>query len=182
MSVTQRTYTYDDLADTPEDGQRYEIIDGELFVSPSPVLDHQRVVGRLYRWLADLVDAQQLGEVFIGPTDVFFSERNVVVPDVLFVAAKRSDILHRRYVAGAPDLVIEVLSPKTRRIDLGRKKALYAAFGVAEYWIVDPSARTVAIWSLVDGEYEPVAQADEAVRSLVVPGFSVSLTELFARL
>lgn len=182
MSIAQGTYTYADLANTPDDGRRYEIIDGELIVSPSPVLDHQRVVGRLYLWLGSFVVARQLGEVFVGPTDVFFSESNVVVPDVLFVAGDRSDILHRRYVAGAPDLVIEALSPKTRRIDLGRKKALYAATGVAEYWIADPSARTVDVWTLVDGAYEPVAPADDRVRSLVMPGFEISLTELFTRM
>jgi Uma2 family endonuclease len=182
MSIAPRTYTYDDLANTPDDGRRYEIINGELVVSPSPLLDHQRVVGRLYRWLADFVEARQLGEVFVGPTDVFFSESNVVVPDVLFVARNRSNILHRRYVAGAPDLVIEVLSTKTRRVDLGRKKALYAAAGVAEYWIADPSARTVAVWTLVNGDYEAVAPADDRRRSLVVPGFEVAVADLCARL
>ncbi|MDQ3692012.1 MAG: Uma2 family endonuclease [Chloroflexota bacterium] len=180
MAVTTRIYTYNDLAGTPDDGQRYEIIGGELFVSPSPILDHQRVVTRLGTQLYMYVEAHQMGEVFLGPTDVFFAETDVVVPDVLFVAGDRSDILHRRYVAGAPDLVIEVLSPKTRRRDLGVKKALYAAYGVAEYWIADPSARTLEVWTLVDGGYELVEQRGDLVRSLVVPGFEVARANLLA--
>ncbi|MDQ3411561.1 MAG: Uma2 family endonuclease [Chloroflexota bacterium] len=180
MVVTTRIYTYNDLADTPDDGQRYEIIGGELFVSPSPILDHQRVLSRLHVWLANFVWEHELGEVLVGPTDVFFAETDVVVPDVLFVARDRSDLLHRRYVAGAPDLVIEVLSPKTRRRDLGIKKALCAAYGVAEYWIADPSAHTLEVWTLVEGGYELVEQTGDMVRSLVVPGFEVALADLFA--
>lgn len=123
MSVTSRPYTYDDLVNTPDDGQRYEIIGGKIIVSPSPALDHQRGVTRLSVWLAAFAWDRHLGEVFPSLTAVKLTAADVVQPDILFVARQRSDILHEQYVAGAPDLVIEVLSDKTRRRDLGEKKA-----------------------------------------------------------
>jgi Uma2 family endonuclease len=137
--------TYQDLLRLPEDLLRHELIDGEHYVSPAPALQHQRIVLNLGRILSTFVRARRCGEVLIAPVDVLFSQRDVVEPDVLYVAAAHADRLRERYVAGAPDLVIEVLSPASRGVDRIRKRRLYEAHGVAEFWIVDPAAQTIGI-------------------------------------
>ena len=181
MTVAQhRIYTYDDLADMPDDGNRYEIIGGELIVSPSPILDHQKVAGRLFIWMSLYATNHRLGEVYSAPTDVRLSPYNTVVPDVLYVSRDRLSILQRAYVDGAPDLVVEVLSQRTRGIDLVQKRALYAMAGVPEYWLVDLETRTVSVLTLKDGVYDATeAGPDDVARSVVLPGFEVKVADLF---
>lgn len=180
MSIAHRIYTYEDLATTPDDGNRYEIIGGELIVSPAPILDHQDVVSELLMLLRLFVSTNRLGRVFTSPIDVRLSPHNTVQPDIVFISRDRLHILRRAFVDGAPDLVIEVLSDRTRGIDLVRKRALYALTGVAEYWIVDLADRTVMVLTLVDGDYQVVEQRDGIARSLVVPGFEVVVADVFA--
>jgi Uma2 family endonuclease len=180
MAVTHRIYTYEDLATTPDDGNRYEIISGELIVSPAPILDHQRVVNRLNVWLATFVWERRLGEVYTSPVDVRLSRHNSVQPDIVFISRERLHIQRRQYIDGAPNLVIEVLSDRTRGIDLVRKRALYAMAGVAEYWIADLTNRTLLVLTLVEGDYVEVEQRDGVARSLVVPGFEVAVEDVFA--
>ena len=182
MSVAHRIYTYDDLASTPDDGKRYEIIGGELLVSPAPILDHQKVVGILFMLLRLFVSTNRLGEVYTAPTDVRLSPHNSVQPDILFISRERLHICRRQFVDGAPDLIIEVPSDRTRGVDLVRKRALYAMAGVPEYWIVDLADRTITVLTLVDGEYHSVEQREGVARSLVVPGFAVTVAEVFASL
>lgn len=182
MSVALHAFTYDDLTDTPDDGNRYEIINGELIVSPSPSLKHQRLLNRLNIKMSAFVEAHQLGEVFIAPLDVIFSPYNVVQPDLFFIARQRLPQMEGRVITGAPDLAVEILSPYSRMIDLVRKKAMYATAGVQEYWAVDPRHRTLTVFTLVNGQYEEVKQRDGVARSLVLPGFEVNVAELFAGL
>ena len=182
MSVALHAFTYDDLADTPDDGNRYEIINGELIVSRSAFVNHQRVVGRLTLTLSRFVDARQLGAVFISPLDVILSPYNSVQPDLLFIAHDRLPLLMGRVITGAPDLAVEVLTRCSRRIDLVRKKALYATMGVQEYWAVDPKHRALTVFTLVHGRYEEVEPQDGLARSLVLPGFEINIKELFAGL
>jgi Uma2 family endonuclease len=137
--------TYEDLLAFPEDNFRRELIDGELIVTPAPTTRHQRVVvslvGRLW------ADAQEhSGEVFAAPTDVFFGDRDVVEPDVLFVTAEHLERVELPFVRGTPDIVIEVSSPSTRKLDIGRKRDLYARAGVAEYWFVDLDAEHIEVY------------------------------------
>lgn len=174
--------TYADLELLPEDiSQRHEIILGELFVSPSPVPNHQRVSGRLQAWLFNHVMEHGLGEVFTAPVDVKLSEYNVVVPDLLFVARDRLDIVGLKAIRGAPDLVVEILSPSTARQDRVRKLALYATHGVREYWLLDPDAKTLQALTLVDGLYQPI-QGDGFPHSQVLPDLTIDLDALFAGL
>ncbi len=184
MTVTQpRIYTYDDLATMPDDGNRYEIISGKLIVSPAPILNYQAVVGLLTFWLTAHIRAHQLGWVYTAPTDVKFSPHNTVEPDILFISRDRGQIRRRAFVDGAPDLVVEVLSARTRGIDLVQKRALYAMAGVPEYWLVDLDARMVSVLTLNDGVYDVVeAGVDELARSVVLAGFEVSVADLFAGL
>ena len=133
MQATTRTkLTYADYAKLPE-GAPYQLIDGELVLSPSPTIYHQRISMRLGRALSLFVEAHGLGEVLAAPMDVCLSETNTFQPDLLFVSNARASIVGGPYVEGAPDLVVEILSPSTAYYDLRKKKQVYAASGVGEY-------------------------------------------------
>jgi Uma2 family endonuclease len=177
--------TYQDLLRLPDDLLRHELIDGERSVSPAPDLKHQMVVLNLGRILSTFVRARGLGTVLVAPVDVLFSQHDVVQPDVLYVAAAHADRLRERHVAGAPDLVIEVLSPASRGMDRIKKRRLYQSQGVAEYWIVDPAAQTLeAHRAALPGG--PLAQAevlarasDTVLQSLLFAGLRVPLADVF---
>ena len=159
---TSGRWTYAEFARLPsEGGVRNEILAGELFVTPAPALRHQRVVTKLATLLAQFVHDHTSGEVFVGPVDVLFGEGDYVEPDLVFVARGREALLTDRGIEGPPDLVVEVLSPATEARDRGTKLRRYRHFGVGEYWIVDPDARTVEIWKLAAGAEEPLVVGGE---------------------
>ena len=143
MLSFKRQWTADDLQELPDDGNRYEVIDGELFVSPAPSLNHQEAVARLHRILADFLDRQRIGHAYLAPADVTFSPGRSVQPDVFVVPLvngrrpRAFSEIKRLLVA------VEVLSPATARADRVAKRRLFREEGVAEYWIVDPDSRTV---------------------------------------
>ena len=172
--------TYDDLRAFPDDRLRREIIDGELFVTPSPFPRHQRVVGELVTAL-NLYARQHGGEVYPAPLDVYFSHVDVVQPDVLFLGPehllKPSD---PEKIVAVPDLVVEVSSPSTRRTDLTRKRDLYEGFGVPEYWFVDIEAERLEAYRLHEGMYgaPDILRAADALRSSVLPEFSLDLSAI----
>lgn len=176
-----RPLTYDDLLATPEDGQRYEIIGGELFVSASPAIRHQRSNRVLLRDVDDFVVAGDLGEVFYPPVDVRLSPHNFVVPDLVFVSKARAHIVREGLIDGAPDLIVEIISLSSTRRDRVTKPALYAMAGVREYWIVDPESRTVDVFRLQDGRYERIPVLNGVARSEVLAGFEIEVARLFAR-
>ena len=175
--------SYEDYALIPEDGRRHEILDGDHIVSPSPRTRHQRLVFRLALNLANHVQARSLGEVFVAPFDVLLSDHDIVQPDVVFVSDARLPIVDELNCKGAPDLVIEVLSPSTRRRDLIEKRQLYARSGVAEFWAVDPDVDTVQVFRPREGRYERVAELTaedgDTLASPLFPGLAVDLNELF---
>jgi Uma2 family endonuclease len=178
-----RPLTYDDLLATPENGGRYEIIGGELFVSASPAIRHQRSSRVLLREVDDFVVAGDLGEIFYPPIDVRLSPHNIVVPDLVFVSKERAHIVSDLLIDGAPDLLVEVISPSSKRRDHVRKAALYAMAGVREYWIVDPETKTVDVLRLQNGRYERIPIVDGIARSEVLAGFAelqIEVARLFA--
>lgn len=145
-------WTWTEYARLPESGStRYEIIDDELVVTPSPTLHHQRIVRRLILALGSFVDDHDLGELFPAPCDVLFAEGDYFEPDILFVARSRADLYSDRGVEGPPDLVVEILSPATAARDRGIKLDRYRHFGVPEYWIVDPHEQRIESWHLAGG-------------------------------
>jgi len=146
MPSPTRLYTVDDVRAMPDDGNRYEIIDGELFVTPAPGTRHQRTLGRLYLLLGNYVSRHGLGELYFAPVDVVLGRLTLVEPDMLFIHRSRSDVITEREVIAAPDLAVEILSPSTARTDRGRKRALYQERGVTEYWIVDCEQEQVEVW------------------------------------
>lgn len=145
--------TYDDYRALPDDGRRYELFEGELQVTPAPTTQHQRVSGNLEFLLRAHVRTHALGEVLDAPIDVILDRGTVVQPDILFVSKKRLAIITERAVEGPPDLVVEILSESTAQRDRGVKQQLYARYGVAHYWIVDPMSRSLAEYVLAERAY-----------------------------
>jgi Uma2 family endonuclease len=183
--VPQRTkLTYDDFVLFPDDGKRHELIDGEHYVTPSPNLGHQNIAGNIYTLIRAYLQRRPLGKVYFAPLDVVFSHVDVVEPDLLYVSHARQEILTAANIQGAPDLVVEIGSPGTRRRDEKLKHQLYERFGVAEYWIVDPDVDVVRVFRLVDGRYDRVqelslAQGDVLTTPLL-PDLDLPLSAIFA--
>lgn len=178
--------TYEDFVRIPDDGKRHEIIDGVHYVTPSPVLRHQQLMGRLHLAIGTFLEEHpEVGQVFLSPLDTVFSPWDVVEPDLVFVAADQLDILTEPNIQGAPALVVEILSPSTRKRDLGIKRQLFDRGGVREYWLVDPKACDLTVYRrMPDGGFpktEQVSASDDAtLRSPLLPGFTLSLAKLFA--
>ena len=151
--------TYDDFVRFPDDGQRHEVIDGEHYVTPSPNTRHQRLVGRLHLLIATHLEKHPIGEVFVAPFDVVFSHFDVVEPDLIYISSERAAaVLTEAHVRGAPELVIEIGSPGTRKRDKTIKRQLYDRAGVTEYWFVDPELNAVEVHRRVGARFELVAE------------------------
>ena len=177
-------FTYDDFVHFPDDGKRHELIDGEHYVTPSPNTKHQTVSVNLTANLAWYLEAHPIGRVFHAPFDVVFSNFDVVEPDLLYVSRQRLDVLTEKHVRGAPDLVVEILSPGTKKVDEGAKRDLYERFGVREYWMVNPALDTVTVYRLRDlalvREAELSAAGGDVLTTPLLPGWAAPLARIFA--
>lgn len=142
-------FNYHDYLLLPE-GKRYEIIDGDLHMTPAPLIYHQYVLNNLLDILRSYVKKQKNGMVLCAPVDVVFSNEDIVQPDILFISNERSGILTKENVQGAPDLIVEILSPSTKQRDVEVKFKLYEQRAVREYWIVDPDALSIEVFTLKD--------------------------------
>ncbi len=173
-------FTYEDYLLLPED-RRYEILDGDLFMTPAPTPYHQLVSRNLEFLLHRHVREHALGEVLYAPCDVVLSKTDVLQPDILFVAADRRAIIGEKYISGAPDLVVEVLSPSTADRDTDVKTKIYARFGVKELWIADPDAKTVAVLTNSGEGFlrEGLFRQGELLRSPLLPALTIPLDEIF---
>jgi Uma2 family endonuclease len=175
--------TYDDLARMPDDGMRHEIIDGVHYVTPSPVRRHQQLLRRLVVAIGSYLELHpDLGEVFTAPFDTVFTQWDVVEPDLLFIAADQLHILTEPNVQGAPALVVEILSPGTKRRDVGVKLQLYDRGGVREYWIVDPEENIFTIHRrAADGSFPKLQSRRDAgtIATPLLPGFRLQTDTLF---
>jgi Uma2 family endonuclease len=173
--------TYQDFCALPDDGRRYEILDGDLYMSPSPGPQHQRIAGRIYAILDAHVRKAGLGEAFPAPLDVLLEEHEIVEPDVVFVSRARASIITEANIRGVPDLLVEILSPSTKSRDIRDKRNIYARCGVPWYWIVDPEARTLLELQLVGGAYAPVAlhESGATFRPGLFPELAIDLNGLW---
>ena len=182
MRVVQPTLTYPELRLMPDDGKRHELIDGEVIVSPSLSEKHQRASGRLYVSWAVHVEKNRLGRAYYAPFDVVFSEKTALQPDLLFVSKARLGIIGPEYIIGAPDLVVEILSPSRPAYDRVTKLEQYALYGVAEYWIVDPIAESVEIYVLAGKKYELKGSftGSQVLSTTLLPGWEFAISSLFS--
>lgn len=174
-------WTYEDYRRLPEDGIIYEIIEGELHMAPAPIPVHQENKGNLFAELRNYAKQHDAGKAYDAPIDVVLPGiAEPVQPDVLFIAKERLHIVKPTRIEGAPDLIVEVLTPSNAHIDRGKKFRAYARAGVREYWLIDPHARTIELFVLRDGAYHLLGNYADgaAVRSAVLPGFEVKVDEI----
>ena len=174
--------TYEDYCAAPADN-RYELLDGELIMVPAPNLKHQQVQVRLGQCLWRFIRDHKLGEMFYAPCDVVLSDNDIVQPDLLFVSREREHLLSGgKNVQGAPDLVVEILSPSSAEQDRGKKRALYGKHGVTEYWLVDPIAETVSIHRQRGGVLAATDtfSREQTLRSPLLAGLELRLDDVFS--
>lgn len=178
----QGQWTYEDYLRLPDDGKRYEIIDGVLYVSNAPNSDHQFTVTELSRQLGNFVIPQKLGRVLVAPFEVHLDQTSrPVQPDILFIRAERWPAERVAFFAGAPDLIVEVISPSSVRTDRVIKFTAYERVGVPEYWLANPHTRTVEVYTLSQGEYALLGEfaGDELLQSVIFTGISLVTSSLF---
>jgi len=178
--IASLKYTHADLLAMPDDGKRRELLDGELYVTPSPVASHQKILGNLAYAFWKFLELHPLGELLVAPLDVILSEHDVLEPDLLFVLNEHKDFL-QDWVRGAPDLVVEILSPKTEARDRGIKLKAYARYGVGEYWNVDPQAQVIEVYRLTAEGFHLAATCAQGktVETPLLPGFSLAVGSIF---
>lgn len=177
--------TYDDFVLFPDDGKRHELIGGEHYVSPSPVTRHQAIVQNVNFRISAYLEVHPLGYVFGVPLDVVFTPFDVVEPDIQYLShARATQVLSEKHLTGAPELVVEVLSPGTRKRDETLKKKLYEREGVREYWTIDPDVEIVRIYRATAGRYaetiELRLERDEVITTPLLPDFALPLRTVFA--
>ncbi len=180
--VATEKLTWEDYQQFPDDGNRYEIIDGEVYVSPSPGDAHQFVATDLTTLLNVHVRERKLGRLVAAPFDVMLGPHDVFQPDILFIRAERRTVVIRDgRMYDAPDLCVEIASPSTRQTDRTRKFDRYAHFGVAEYWLVEPIEQTVETFVLEGGAYVSLGTAvgNEQIVSPVMPDLALTAAEVF---
>lgn len=172
---------YRDYCALPDDGRRYEILDGELVVSPSPKTVHQVVVGNLFVALTQHVRETQKGDVFVAPLDVLLAEESIVQPDLIYVSKAKRYTVGEGQIKGVPDLLVEVVSPARPELDFRDKRQLYAKLGVPWYWIVDPQARLVLELKLAAAGYAELSRpsGDDVFEPQLFPGLRIKLAEVW---
>jgi Uma2 family endonuclease len=177
----QGNWTYEDYAAIPEDGKRYEVVDGVLFMTPAPDIAHQEIVGEIFAHLRNYVKLKGLGRVFVSPVDVRLDASTIVQPDVLVILNTHLERIAEKRILGAPDLVVEVASPATKEHDRHKKRTAYALAGVPEYWIVDPTERNVEVLILEAGTYysSGIFQGQQCIPSKIATGLSVPFEQFF---
>lgn len=166
-TVVEKKKTVQDYLQLPE-GAPYQLLNGELVMSPSPNRQHQKLIVELTRQMAQVCVDKNIGEVYVAPCDVYLDDENVVQPDIFFFTNERLHLLSDRGAEGAPDLVIELLSPSNAYYDLRYKLDLYEKFGVQEYFIADPEDNTVMAYTLQDGRFKEQYREKGIIRSIVL--------------
>ena len=175
--------TYDDFVLFPDDGMRHELIDGEHYLTPSPNMRHQQISMNLVLLIGNWLEGHPAGRLFHAPFDVVLSKYDVVAPDLLYVSKERSNVLTTPNVQGAPDLVIEIGSPSTRRRDETIKRRLYERSDVLEYWIVDPDIELVRVYRRSGESFarpiELSREAGDVLSPSLLPGLELPLARIF---
>jgi len=182
--LSSTKFTYEDYVLFPDDGRRHELIDGEHYVTPSPVTKHQKISGNLFGLLYSHIQKTKIGHLFAAPMDVVLSDLDVVQPDLLYITNTHASIMTEKNIQGAPDLVVEIVSESSRKIDEMIKRKLYERYRVPEYWIIDPELESVKVYRLSDKGYSRIAEltveANDTLTSMLIPDWQLPLSKIFA--
>ena len=178
----QGLWTYEDYTAIPDDGKRYEVVNGVLFMSPSPDQQHQDTAGAIFAYLWNHINLGTLGRVYTAPFDVELASHTVCQPDIIVILNANISKISAKRIIGAPDLVVEVASPSTARYDRREKLDAYARSGVTEYWIAEPTSRTIEILTIKAGTYHShgIFEGKMTLSSTVIPGFPIHAEQFFA--
>src|ERR1044072_2604533 len=183
LRTAPRPLTVHDYRELPEGPPYSQLIEGDLIMSPSPDLFHQDILLNLARIIGNYLEKNGVGKLVIAPSDVLLTDLNVYQPDLYFVSNARKSIFSHQGAEGAPDLVVEILSPKSARFDKGIKREVYARTGVKELWIIDPVLRQVQLYHLVESADVPAATLGEEshLESVLLPGLKIQIESIFNR-
>jgi Uma2 family endonuclease len=175
--------TVAEYRDLPETGPRYQLIQGDLYMAPAPNRFHQDISRNLQATLVNYLSANPVGVLYSAPFDVYLTDIDVFQPDLLIVLNENRGILTDAGAEGAPDFVVEILSPKTRHLDVVNKKRVYARVGVKELWIIDPDQTKIEIYHLDEDAVEPVGivTGQQEISSPLLPGLTIPTGEVFRR-
>jgi Uma2 family endonuclease len=173
-------HTIEDYEQLPE-GAPFQLINGELVMSPAPMPRHQRILLKLFKLIDKFVSENQLGEILFSPIDVYLTKKNAFQPDLIFLSKDNPFYLTETKITGPPDLVIEILLPSNAKYDLMSKKKVYEQTGVKEYWIVDPEAKSIEIFENIDLQFVSISKAslNGIVISKVLAGLSFNPENIF---
>ncbi|MCI0694969.1 Uma2 family endonuclease [candidate division KSB1 bacterium] len=176
-------FTYEDYLNLPDNGKRYEIINGELYMVPAPTLGHQDTIGEFHLTIGIFLKANPIGKIYLAPTDIIFSDIDVLQPDLIFVSKEKFDILTRENIQGAPDLVIEVLSPGTEKRDRTIKLKAYSKFGVLEYWMANDEKATVEVWRRKGKKlvFHALLDKTQTLTTPLLPELEIPLAKIFQK-
>ena len=181
FNAKKKVYTYQDYLNLPQNDSQYQLIGGELVMTPAPKIIHQVVAKRIFLLLNNFAEKTQSGQVFFAPCDVYLNDLNVVQPDIFFIANENKKIITEDNIKGSPDVIIEILSPNSAYYDLIEKKELYENSGVKEYWIVDPKKERIEIYIKGDRNFilHQRGEKNDNITSKILKGFSFPLSSVF---
>jgi Uma2 family endonuclease len=176
-------FTYEDYLQLPDNGKRYEIIEGELYMSPAPTLGHQRAVRRFLNAIENFLEENPIGEVFPTPTDIILSDIDVLQPDIVFISKAKIDRLTHENIQGAPDLVIEVLSPYTEKRDRTVKLKAYTKYGVVEYLMANQEQEALEVWRRKGKKlvYHALLDKIQTFTTPLLPALEIPLKKIFRK-
>ena len=181
LKSTPRPLTAHDYRELPDGPPYSQLIEGELYMSPSPNWLHQQILTNLADILLHYLRKKRIGKVYFAPFDTYLTDLNVYQPDLLFISTARTSILSPEGVQGAPDFVVEILSPRTAKYDRGAKRDIYARTGVEELWIVDPELKTVQVYRFAESPDAPIATYNEKQKftTSIFPGLMIPVADVF---
>ncbi len=182
MQTETKKYTYEDYQKLPE-GSACQLINGELIMSPSPNVYHQKISSRIFIRLNKFVEEHSCGTVLYSPIDVYFDEFETYQPDIVFISKQRETIIKEKRIEGAPDLIIEILSESNAYYDLRLKKNIYEKYGVKEYWIVDPIDKSLEVYVNEGNEFTLLykKQTRGEVKSKFLSELIMEVEEIFGK-
>ena len=181
IATEKKEWTYEEYYKI-DDGNQYQVMKGELIMVPAPSTDHQRFSRYIEFILYNYIKKLALGEVFNAPIDLILDDKIVVQPDLVFISKEKANIIKKRGIFGVPDLIVEIISKSSIKMDRQEKFKLYEKYGVKEYWIADPNNKTIECFFLENSKYEIFCYADEKdniLKSKLLDGLEVNLNDIF---